>query len=59
MHFVYLGNFYTHVDIDSFRPFMNPTYKLVKICPQFIFYSAFDRKQIAKLYSAIWEAKGT
>ena len=33
--------------------------KSVNIDPKFIFYSAFDRTEIAKLYSAIWETIGT
>ena len=33
--------------------------KLVNVDPKFIFYSAFDRKEIAKLYSAICETTGT
>jgi hypothetical protein len=33
--------------------------KSVNIDPKFILYSAFDRKEIAKLYSAIWETTGT
>ncbi len=33
--------------------------KSVNIDPKFIFYSASDRKDIAKLYSAIWETTGT
>jgi hypothetical protein len=31
---------------------------LVNICPIFIFYNAFDRKKLAKLYSAIWGTIG-
>jgi hypothetical protein len=33
--------------------------KTVNTGPKCIFYSAFDRKKIAKLYNAIWESKGT
>ena len=33
--------------------------KSVNIDPKFIFYSAFDRKEIAKLYSDIWKTIAT
>ena len=45
------------LDLSGTRPIKGS--KLVNISPIFIFFSAFDRKQIAKSYSAIWETIGS
>ncbi len=45
------------VGLSGTRPIKSS--KSVNIDPKFIFYNAFDKKQIAKLYSAIWETTET